>query len=153
MNLYVYTGNDPINATDPTGLQARPPPPSRPPVRPVAQVPPSARAPGSLPPMVRQQLPPSNVTGPAVTPKNDGGITPTGRIIRKNLSGRDINAARAEAAGSIVARRSDGKPYDHRNEIQEGQQALRNRMNEIKKKLKGWGLLIIIKMLKEGVAF
>ncbi len=58
------------------------------------------------------------------------GGTPTDRL-KAHLTDRDLDAARREAAGEVVARRSDGTPFNHVQEVRDAQQGLLNRIQRI----------------------
>jgi hypothetical protein len=51
--------------------------------------------------------------------------------------GRDLDAARRELRGEVVARKPNGTPYDHVGEVREAQTGLLNRINQINRRL-GW---------------
>jgi len=54
---------------------------------------------------------------------------------KEHLTLRDLVAARREAAGEVVARKADGTPWDHINEVREAQAGLLNRIEIINKRL------------------
>ncbi|GAA3754608.1 Flp pilus assembly pilin Flp [Spinactinospora alkalitolerans] len=60
--------------------------------------------------------------------------TKTDRI-KEHLTERDLDAARRELDGEVVARKPDGTPWDHVNEVREAQQGLRNRIQQIQRRL------------------
>jgi RHS repeat-associated protein len=60
--------------------------------------------------------------------------TPTDRL-RGHLTRRDLEAARREAAGEVVARRADGTSFNHVQEVRDAQQGLLNRIEKIKGQL------------------
>ncbi len=65
--------------------------------------------------------------------------TPTDRL-KEHLTDDDLDAARRESNGEVVARRSDGTPYDHVQEVSDAQQGLLNRIDELNRKLTDHGL-------------
>ncbi|MET8651708.1 polymorphic toxin type 28 domain-containing protein [Nocardia aurea] len=67
----------------------------------------------------------------------DGSTTrPTDRI-KEHLTDRDLDAARRELEGEVVARKPDGTPWDHVQEVRDAQQGLVNRIDQINRRL-GW---------------
>ncbi|WP_108718364.1 putative T7SS-secreted protein [Miniimonas sp. S16] len=70
-------------------------------------------------------------SGPAT--KGERG-TPTDRQ-KEHLTERDLDAARRERAGEVVARKSDGTPWDHVQEVRNAQQGLWNRIAKLKRML------------------
>ncbi|MGF1660857.1 MAG: polymorphic toxin type 28 domain-containing protein [Kineosporiaceae bacterium] len=69
-------------------------------------------------------------------------FTPTRRArpvdaAKEHTTPKDLDAARRERAGEIVARRSDGRPFDHVTEVVETQQRLLRRIGLINRRL-GW---------------
>jgi len=54
---------------------------------------------------------------------------------KEHLTDDDLDAARREANGEIVARKLDGTPYDHIKEVRETQRGLLKRIERIKRKL------------------
>ncbi|MFJ9448000.1 polymorphic toxin type 28 domain-containing protein [Kitasatospora sp. NPDC101235] len=60
-----------------------------------------------------------------------GLLTKTDRIA-EHLTFRDLDAARRELAGEVVARKPDGTPWDHVAEVRDAQTGLLNRMHQIK---------------------
>ena len=58
--------------------------------------------------------------------------TKTDAIIEDHLTPRDLDAARRELGGEVVARRWDGTPFNHVQEVQDAQRGLRNRIIELK---------------------
>jgi hypothetical protein len=65
-----------------------------------------------------------------------GGTEPTKTDrLKEHLSDRDLDAARRELAGEVVARKSDGTAWDHVREVQEAQLGLVNRIKRLKRQL------------------
>jgi hypothetical protein len=69
----------------------------------------------------------------------DGGTlrhapTKTDRL-KEHLTDRDLDAARRELDGEVVARKPDGTPWDHVREVREAQVGLVNRINRLKRQL------------------
>jgi len=62
--------------------------------------------------------------------------TKTDRLKKHVLNG-EMDAARREAGGEVVARKADGTPWDHVTELRDAQRGLVNRINKIKKQLGG----------------
>jgi len=62
-------------------------------------------------------------------PIGDTEPTKTDRL-KEHLSDRDLDAARRELAGEVVARKSDGTPWDHLREVQEAQLGLVSRIKK-----------------------
>lgn len=60
--------------------------------------------------------------------------TPTDRL-KEHLTSRDLEAARRELDGEVVATKSGGKPYDHVTEVREAQAGLINRIERLKRLL------------------
>lgn len=60
--------------------------------------------------------------------------TPTDRL-KEHLTRRDLEAARRELDGEVVATKSGGKPYDHVTEVREAQAGLSNRIERLKRLL------------------
>lgn len=52
-----------------------------------------------------------------------------------HLSSRDLDAARREAKGEVVARKPSGKPYDHVREVENAQAGLVKLIQRLKRKL------------------
>jgi RHS repeat-associated protein len=67
---------------------------------------------------------------------DDTGGTPTDRY-KEHLTDRDLDAARRELNGEVVARKADGTPWDHVHEVRDAQNGLLNRINQINRRL-GW---------------
>lgn len=55
--------------------------------------------------------------------------------IQEHILNGELDAARREAAGEIVARKANGNPYDHVKELRDAQNGLLNRIQNIKKSL------------------
>ena len=161
-NLYAYVENDPVNRMDPTGQSAlaicfSPAAPicaspgaifvafgvvegwvlsmAGPPIDPAN--PPTlggdisasdryvSRNHNNPPPDLPVAFPPSD-------PRRD---TPTDRIVRDHLTERDLQAARIESRGGTVGNRSDGRPWNHIQEVRDAQGGLRNRIGQINREL------------------
>lgn len=60
--------------------------------------------------------------------------TKTDRL-KEHLTDRDLDAARREANGEVVARKPNGEPYDHINEVREAQHGLRSQIIRLQRKL------------------
>ncbi|MEW6363201.1 MAG: polymorphic toxin type 28 domain-containing protein [Acidobacteriota bacterium] len=60
------------------------------------------------------------------------GATKTDNV-KEHLTQADLDAARRESQGQVVARKPDGTPYDHVTEVQEAQRALVKRIEQINK--------------------
>lgn len=60
--------------------------------------------------------------------------TPTDRA-KEHLTQRDLDAARRELKGEVVARKPDGTPWDHVREVRETQTKLVNRIKALKRLL------------------
>jgi RHS repeat-associated protein len=68
--------------------------------------------------------------------RGSGETTKTDRLKKHILNG-EMDAARREAAGEVVARKADGTPWDHVTELRDAQRGLLKRINKIKKELGG----------------
>ncbi len=60
--------------------------------------------------------------------------TPTDRL-KEQVDDPTLEAARREMQGEVVARRSDGQPYDHVTKVRQGQRGLVNRIIELQRGL------------------
>jgi uncharacterized phage-associated protein len=65
--------------------------------------------------------------------------TKTDRLKKHILNG-ELDAARRESAGEVVARKKDGTPWNHVKELSDAQNGLLNRINELKKQLENINL-------------
>lgn len=65
---------------------------------------------------------------------DEPGPTKTDRL-KEHLTDRDLDAARRELDGEVVATKSDGTPWDHVDEVQNAQRGLVNRIGQIKRQL------------------
>jgi hypothetical protein len=70
--------------------------------------------------------------GSGGTPGRAG--TKTDRL-KEHLTEKDLDAARRELDGEVVARKPDGTPWDHVDEVQNAQRGLVNRINQLKRQL------------------
>ncbi|MEU4556715.1 polymorphic toxin type 28 domain-containing protein [Micromonospora violae] len=62
--------------------------------------------------------------------------TKSGRIVRDHLQPKDLTGAQRELRGEVLsARRSNGTPYDHIDEVTSAQAGLYNRIGTIKSRL------------------
>ncbi|WP_308162844.1 polymorphic toxin type 28 domain-containing protein [Nocardia alni] len=68
-----------------------------------------------------------------------GQPTPTDRI-KEHLTDRDLDAARRELKGEVVARKPDGTPWDHVDEVKNAQTGLIKRIAQLNKRLSWPGL-------------
>ncbi|GAA1400817.1 RHS repeat-associated core domain-containing protein [Oerskovia paurometabola] len=59
------------------------------------------------------------------------GPTKTDRIA-EHLTSRDLDAAKRELGGEVVARKADGTPWDHVGEVRDAQQGLLKRLHQVK---------------------
>ncbi|MFB8282605.1 polymorphic toxin type 28 domain-containing protein [Nocardia colli] len=55
--------------------------------------------------------------------------------IKEHLTDRDLDAARRELNGEVVARKPDGTPWDHVHEVRDAQNGLVNRIGQIQRSL------------------
>ncbi|HEX6683019.1 MAG TPA: polymorphic toxin type 28 domain-containing protein [Candidatus Limnocylindrales bacterium] len=55
--------------------------------------------------------------------------------MKEHLTERDLDAARREAAGEVVARKPDGTPWDHVDEVRNAQRGLNNRIDQLKRQM------------------
>ncbi len=60
--------------------------------------------------------------------------TPTDRL-KEHLTEADLDAAKRESSGEVVARKADGTPYDHITEVREAQRGLLRRIDRIRQRL------------------
>lgn len=60
--------------------------------------------------------------------------TKTDRL-KEHLTDRDLDAARRELNGEVVARKPSGQPWDHVDEVRNAQRGLVNRINQIQRQL------------------
>jgi Bacterial toxin 28 len=60
--------------------------------------------------------------------------TKTDRL-KEHLTDRDLDAARRELNGEVVARKPNGQPWDHVDEVRNAQRGLVNRINQIRRQL------------------
>jgi hypothetical protein len=60
--------------------------------------------------------------------------TKTDRL-KEHLTERDLDAARRERSGEVVARKPGGEPWDHVDEVRNAQRGLVNRINQIQRQL------------------
>ncbi len=67
------------------------------------------------------------------------GVTKTDRI-KEHVTQRDLDAARRELNGEVVARQPDGTPFDHVGEVRDAQRGLLNRVDVLKRRLGRGGL-------------
>jgi hypothetical protein len=74
-----------------------------------------------------------------MTGASTGGSTKTDRILG-HLTDADLSAARREANGEVVARKSDGTPWDHVHEVRDAQRGLLKRIQDIKRQLQNSAL-------------
>jgi hypothetical protein len=65
---------------------------------------------------------------------SDPDPTKTDRL-KEHLTDRDLDAARRELDGEVVATKSDGTPWDHVDEVQNAQRGLVNRISQLKRQL------------------
>ena len=56
--------------------------------------------------------------------------------LKKHILNGELDAARREAAGEVVARKDDGTPWDHVKELRDAQRGLLKRISKINKELK-----------------
>jgi hypothetical protein len=59
---------------------------------------------------------------------------------KAHLKRRDLEAARRELHGEVVARKATGVPYDHLDEVQNAQRGLADRIRKLKRALGAPGL-------------
>lgn len=71
---------------------------------------------------------------PGQSPQTEA--TPTDRL-KEHLTDRDLDAARRELNGEVVARKPDGTPWNHVQEVRDAQAGLANRIDAINRRL-GW---------------
>jgi RHS repeat-associated protein len=76
---------------------------------------------------------PPRPLGPKELARASGG-SKTDNLKEHILNG-ELDAARREAAGEVVARKADGTPFDHVNELRDAQRGLVNRIKAINAKL------------------
>ncbi|RSM41902.1 hypothetical protein DMA12_23465 [Amycolatopsis balhimycina DSM 5908] len=60
--------------------------------------------------------------------------TKTDRL-KEHLTDKDLDGARRELNGEVVARKGDGTPWDHVTEVREAQNGLSNQINRLKRQL------------------
>ncbi|HZM80862.1 MAG TPA: polymorphic toxin type 28 domain-containing protein [Candidatus Limnocylindrales bacterium] len=60
--------------------------------------------------------------------------TKTDRL-KEHLTERDLDAARRELNGEVVARKPNGQPFDHVDEVQNAQRGLLNRIRQLQREL------------------
>ncbi|WP_104817976.1 polymorphic toxin type 28 domain-containing protein [Kitasatospora sp. MMS16-BH015] len=71
-------------------------------------------------------------TVPVLVHNSSCGIPTKTDRIAEHLTFRDLDAAKRELGGEVVARKSDGTPWDHVGEVRDAQAGLLNRMHQIK---------------------
>jgi uncharacterized protein RhaS with RHS repeats len=136
INWYAYVANDPVNRADPSGKLGEfgdlPPMGHNGPPEPLAPIPPR------LPPVVIAIIAalypqPLNAGEDAFINSLKPARDIYSRVARRanSLDQRHRDAALREARGEVVARRADGKPYDHINEIAETANGLRKDIAQI----------------------
>ncbi|MEV5721470.1 putative T7SS-secreted protein [Amycolatopsis mediterranei] len=65
---------------------------------------------------------------------NPTNPTKTDRL-KEHLTDKDLDGARRELNGEVVARKGDGTPWDHVTEVREAQNGLSNQINRLKRQL------------------
>ncbi|MFF5971387.1 polymorphic toxin type 28 domain-containing protein [Streptomyces sp. NPDC012769] len=71
-------------------------------------------------------------TTPVLVHNSNCGIPTKTDRIAEHLTFRDLDAAKRELGGEVVARKADGTPWDHVGEVRDAQTGLLNRMHQIK---------------------
>lgn len=75
----------------------------------------------------------------AITPVRTGRSEPVGPTktdnMKEHLTDRDLDAARRELNGEVVATKSNGVPWDHVDEVRNAQDGLVNRIGQLKRLL------------------
>lgn len=75
----------------------------------------------------------------AITPVRTGRSEPAGPTktdnMKEHLTDRDLDAARRELNGEVVATKSNGVPWDHVDEVRNAQNGLVNRIGQLKRLL------------------
>jgi hypothetical protein len=61
-------------------------------------------------------------------------ISKTDRL-KEHLTQKDLEGAMRESKGEVVARKPDGTPYNHIQEVRDAQNGLRNRIDQLKRQL------------------
>jgi hypothetical protein len=79
---------------------------------------------------------PSSRAGDLGDADKPGEPTPTDRL-KEHLTDRDLDAARRELDGEVVARKPDGTPWDHVHEVKDAQNGLIKRIGQLQRRL-GW---------------
>ena len=80
--------------------------------------------------------PRTRATHPPQRPRPGIGTEPTKTDrLKEHLSDRDLDAARRELQGEVVARKPDGTPWDHVREVQEAQRGLVHRISRLNRQL------------------
>ena len=152
-NLYAYVANDPGNRTDPTGLADDGPGIGHNSASfgemleaAAAEIEADAVAVGA-----RVIAAPVAAAVLIATPSMAGGLHENDYINARSISDRverrgntieprHFDAALREARGEVVARRPDGKPFDHINDIRETAQGLRGDIRGIRSQLNREGV-------------
>ncbi|SKL48922.1 Uncharacterised protein [Mycobacteroides abscessus subsp. bolletii] len=73
-------------------------------------------------------------TGPPTNEIPNPSPSKTDRI-KEHLTDKDLDAARRELNGEVVARKADGTPWDHVQEVRDAQLGLVNRIEQLKRVL------------------
>lgn len=84
--------------------------------------------------MTDDEVSPMKVESSGGGGSDEPGPTKTDRL-KEHLTDRDLDAARRELDGEVVATKSDGTPWDHVDEVRNTQRGLVNRIGQIKRQL------------------
>ncbi|EPH07262.1 hypothetical protein HMPREF1531_00320 [Propionibacterium sp. oral taxon 192 str. F0372] len=77
---------------------------------------------------------PGHVSGPSEPGASGRAGRPTDRL-KEHLTEKDLDAARRELDGEVVARKPDGTPWNHVHEVRDAQNGLRNRIEVLKRRI------------------
>ena len=70
-----------------------------------------------------------------VKPRSDPKPPTKTDRLKEHLTEKDLDAARRELNGEVVARKGDGTPWDHVTEVREAQNGLLNQVNKLMRML------------------
>ena len=138
-NRFVYANGDPLDFYDPDGFQPRKGMPHRP---------------------TDLSLLEGGTGGGGAIGGGGGGMSPFGAVARvsppcppsalananktdrlkAHILNGELDAARWEAAGQVIARKADGTPWNHVQELRDAQRGLLNRIDSIKGQLSRDGI-------------